>query len=78
MKRFWYMAEGGRLNYLDAHSSGISSEMVYRTVSCFYMPSTRIIIIDTETHEASIFTRKLDHNGNLVCIIDEMNGKEIY
>lgn len=56
----------------------VSAEMVYRSISCFYRPSVRIIIIDTETHEASIFTRKIDLDGNLVCIIDELNGKEIY
>lgn len=74
IKRFMYIAECGSLQYMDS----ISAEMVYRSVSCFYRPSVRIIIIDAETHEASIFTRKIDLNGNLVCIIDELNGKEIY
>jgi hypothetical protein len=74
IKRFMYVAECGSLQYMDS----VSAEMVYRSISCYYMPSVRIIIIDTETHEASIFTRKLDRNGNLVCIIDELNGKEIY
>ena len=74
IKRFMYLAEGGNMQYLDS----VSAEMVYRGVCYFYSPWKKIIIIDTETHEASIFTRKLDLNGNLVCIIDEMNGKEIY
>lgn len=74
IKRFMYVAECGNLQYMDS----VSAEMVYRSISYFYMPSVRIIIIDAETHEASIFTRKLDRNGNLVCIIDELNGKEIY
>lgn len=74
MKRFWYMAEGGRLNYLDAHSSEISSEMVYRVVACLYNPSTKIIVIDSETNIANIYTRKIDNNGNLISIIE--NGVE--
>lgn len=70
MKRFLYMAEGGRLNYLDANSS----EMVYRCVACFYSPSTKVIVIDTENNIANIYTRKIDLNGNLVCIFE--NGIE--
>lgn len=70
MKRFLYMAEGGRLNYLDANSS----EMVYRCVAYFYNPSTKIIIIDSETNIANIYTRKIDNNGNLISIIE--NGVE--
>lgn len=70
MKRFLYMAEGGRLNYLDANSS----EMVYRCVACFYNPSTKVIVIDTENNIANIYTRKIDLNGNLVCIFE--NGIE--
>lgn len=69
-KRFLYMTEGGRLNSLDA----TSSEMVYRSVACFYNPSTKIIVIDTETNIANIYTRKIDLNGNLVCIFE--NGIE--
>ena len=69
-KRFLYMAEGGRLNYLDA----TSSEMVYRGVACFYNPSTKVIVIDTENNIANIYTRKIDLNGNLVCIFE--NGIE--
>ena len=70
MKRFLYMAEGGRLNYLDANSS----EMVYRCVAYFYNPSTKVIVIDTENNIANIYTRKIDLNGNLVCIFE--NGIE--
>lgn len=70
MKRFLYIGEGGRLNYLD----GPNAEMVYRCVCCFYKPSAKVIVIDTETNEASIFTRKIDLNGNLVCIFE--NGIE--
>lgn len=65
MKRFLYIAEGGRLNYLDC----TNAEMVYRCVCCFYMPSTKVIVIDTETNEASIFTRTIDKNGNLIEVI---------
>lgn len=72
MKRFLYMAEGGRLNYLDADFS--ESEMVYRCVACFYNPSTKIIVIDSETNIANIYTRKIDKNGNLISIIE--NGVE--
>ena len=64
-KRFLYIAEGGRLNYLDC----TSAEMVYRCVCCFYMPSTKVVVIDTETNEASIFTRTIDKNGNLIEVI---------
>ena len=71
MKRFLYMAEGGRLNYLDANSS----EMVYSCVACFYNPSTKVIVIDTENNIANIYTRKIDLDGNLVCIFE--NGIEI-
>ena len=74
IKRFMYVAEKGNINFMDS----VSAEMVYRSVCCFYQPYIKIVIIDTETHEASIFTRKLDRNGNLVCIIDELNGKEIH
>ena len=70
MKRFLYMAEGGRLNYLDADSS----EMVYRCVAYFYNPSTKIIVVDSETNVANIYTRKIDNNGNLISIIE--NGVE--
>lgn len=65
MKRFLYIAEGGRLNYLDC----TSAEMVYSCVCCFYMSSTKVIVIDTETNEANIFTRTIDKNGNLIEII---------
>lgn len=65
MKRFLYIGEGGRLNYLD----GPDAEMVYRCVCCFYRPSAKVVVIDTETNEASIFTRTIDKNGNLIEII---------
>ena len=69
-KTFLYMAEGGRLSSLCA----TSSEMVYRCVACFYNPSTKVIVIDPETNIANIYTRKIDFNGNLVCIFE--NGIE--
>ena len=65
MKRFLYIAEGGKLNYLDC----TSAEMVYRCVCCFYMPNTKVVVIDTETNEASIFTITIDKNGNLIEVI---------
>lgn len=65
MKKFLYIAEGGRLNFLES----TSHEMVYSSIAYFYNPSTRVVVIDTETNEACIFTRTLDKNGNLIAII---------
>lgn len=64
IKRFYYMAEGGRLNIIDS----VSHEMVYRSICCWYNPYTKIVVIDAETGKAKIYTRKLDLDGNLVDI----------
>ena len=65
MKKFFYCSEGGRMNEIEADSA----LMAYRCIFYFYMPSTKIIIIDSETKQANVFIRKLDHNGNLIEII---------
>lgn len=65
MKKFFYCAEGGRMNEIEADSA----LMAYRCICYFYMPSTKIIIIDSETKQANVFNRKLDENENLVEII---------
>lgn len=74
MKKFFYMAQGGRLNEMEC----TTAEMVYRAICCFYMPSTPIIIVDQETNESFIFTRKIDKNGNLISIKEILRNKEIY
>lgn len=68
IKRFIYLAEKGNINFIDS----VSAEMAYRSICYFYMPYTKIIVIDTETNKASIFTRKLDENGNLISIFNEL------
>lgn len=68
MKKFFYMAQGGRLNEMEC----TTAEMVYRAICCFYMPSTKVIVINEETKIASIFTRTLDENGNLISINKEL------
>jgi len=42
--------------------------MAYSGVCCWYMPGTRIAVIDAQTGQAEIFTRTLDSAGNLTAI----------
>ena len=66
IKRYFYMAEKGNMYCLDAPSH----EMVYRSVCYAYQPSTKVVVIDSETFEAKIYTRKLNKNGNLISIFE--------
>lgn len=45
-----------------------SEEMAYRATCCWFYAETRIIVTNTETGEAKVFTRMLDKDGNLVDI----------
>ena len=71
IKRYFYMAEKSYMYHLDS----ISHEMVYRSVCYAYAPSKKVVVIDSETYEAKIYTRKIDKNGNLISIFE--NGIEI-
>lgn len=73
MKKFFYMAEGGRLQTMHF----TSPEMVYSAIACYYNPSRKVLVIDAETNEASMFTRKLDENGNLISITEHLRGVTI-
>ena len=42
--------------------------MAYSGVCCWYMPDTRIAVIDAQTGQAVIFPRTLDGAGNLTAI----------
>lgn len=46
-----------------------NAEMAYRSQGCWWLPSTPITIVDSETHESRTFTRRLDNAGNLLEII---------
>lgn len=71
IKRYFYMAEKSNMYYIDS----VSHEMVYRSVCYTYQPYTKVVVIDSETFEAKIYTRKLNENGNLISIFE--NGIEI-
>lgn len=69
--KFLYMAQGGRLNkFIEIPND--DPEFVYSCVCCWYMPSTKVIVINEETKIAAIFTRTLDENGNLISINREL------
>ena len=68
--KFLYMAQGGRLNNIEIPKD--DPELVYSCICYWYMPSTKIIIINEETKIATIFTRTLDENGNLISINKEL------
>ena len=70
MKKFFYMAEGGMLQTMHF----TNAEMVYRAIACYYMPYRKVIVIDAETNEASMFTREIDKNGNLISITEHLRG----
>lgn len=40
----------------------------YSMECCWFSPNLKIAVINTETSEVSIYTRKLDKNGNLIMI----------
>ena len=46
-----------------------NAEMAYRSQGCWWLPSTPITIVDSETRESRTFTRRLDNAGNLLEII---------
>lgn len=49
-----------------------SPEQAYSSSCCWYLPETRIAVIDPDTMKATIYTRTLDDNGNLL----EINTQE--
>lgn len=65
------MAEKSNMYCLDS----LSHEMAYRAVCYAYQPYAKVVVIDSETFEAKIYTRKLNENGNLISIFE--NGIEI-
>ena len=48
-----------------------SPESAYISICCMYLPETRIAVIDPDTMKAAIYTRELDHNGNLLAVKQE-------
>lgn len=67
---FYFLPEGGHFGTVNA----TSHEAVYRGICCFYMPKTKVVVIDAETKEAHWFSRELDENGNLKKVI--IDGKK--
>lgn len=53
-------------------AAATSPESAYMSICCFYLPETRIAVIDPDTMKATIYTRTLDDNGNLL----EINTEE--
>lgn len=64
MKKYYIAPENCR--WIETEAA--TAEAAYTAVCCWYMPDTRIAVIDAETGRAVIFTRTLDENGNLTAI----------
>ena len=64
MRKYYIAPEGCRWTETEA----ATAEMAYSGVCCWYMPDTRIAVIDAQTGQAEIFTRTLDSAGNLTAI----------
>ena len=64
MKKYYIAPENCRWTETEA----ATAEAAYTAVCCWYMPDTRIAVIDAETGQAAIFTRTLDRAGNLTAI----------
>lgn len=67
MKKYIIAPEGCRWTAAPA----TSPESAYMSICCFYLPETRIAVIDPDTMKAAIYTRELDHNGNLLEVKQE-------
>lgn len=61
MAKYYIAPEGCRWTETEA----ATPETAYSTICCWYMPDTRIAVIDAQTGQAHIFTRELDSAGNL-------------
>ena len=64
MKDYIIAPEGCRWSIETA----TTPETAYSSVCCWYLPDTRIAVIDPDTGHADIFTRTLDRAGNMVKI----------
>ena len=64
MKKYYIAPENCRWTEAEA----ATAEMAYCSICCWFMPDTRIAVIDAETGQTEIFTRTLDGAGNLTAI----------
>lgn len=64
MSKYYIAPEGCRWTEAEA----ATPELAYSNICCWYMPDTRIAVIDAQTGQAHIFTRELDGAGNLTAI----------
>ena len=66
MNKYIIMPERCRWSLREA----ANHESAYCLECSFYMPNTKIAIIDAETGAAKVYTRELDGAGNLKRVIE--------
>lgn len=66
MKKYIIMPESCRWSLREA----ANHESAYCLECSFYMPNTKIAIIDAETGAAKVYTREIDGAGNLKKVIE--------
>lgn len=67
-KLFLFLPEGHNWRFIHA----ASAQMAYRAECCWYDPGTKIAVMDAETGQTVVFTRKIDAGGNMT-VMREVN-----
>ena len=63
-----YLVMPEHCNFININAT--SPVMAYREICCWYSAKNRVAIMDTVTGETTVYTRRLDDNGNIVEIIE--------
>lgn len=66
MNKYLIMPEYGRWTEEEA----ITAEMAYRNVCSWYNPNKKIAVLNIETKEVKIYSRKIDYGKRIVEIIE--------
>ena len=74
MNKYIIMPEGCRWSVREA----ANHKTAYGFECSFYMPKTKIAVMDASTGETKIFSRELERNGNLKQVIEhDANTMEV-
>ena len=75
MPKYLIMPEGCR--WFETESSQTDLKTIYCLNCSFYLPKTRINIINLQTNQSAIFSREDESNGNLKRVIEHKRLMEV-
>lgn len=75
MPKYLIMPEGCK--WYETERSQTDLQTIYLLECSFFLPKTRICIVNLQTNESAIYSREIESNGNFKRVIEHMKLTEV-